>query len=88
MAFANLYSNKTPLAGADLLNDKVLPFFEEQQQSVLRILIDRGTEYCGRADSQDYHLYLAINDIERTKTTVRVTAGQRYLRTLPQDYSA
>jgi hypothetical protein len=29
---------------ADLLNDKVLPFFEEQDVPLLRILTDRGTE--------------------------------------------
>jgi transposase InsO family protein len=32
---------------------------------------DRGTEYCDRAESHDYQLYLAINDIEHSKTKVR-----------------
>ncbi len=54
-----------------MLNDKVLPFFEQQELPMLRILTDRGTEYCGRADQHDYQLYLAINDIWHTKTKVR-----------------
>ena len=37
---------------------------------VLRILTDRGTEFCGRAETHDYQLYLALNDIEHTKTKV------------------
>jgi hypothetical protein len=59
------------VTAADLLNDKVLPFFAEEHLPMLRILPDRGTEYCGRADSHDYQLYLAINDIEHSKTKVR-----------------
>lgn len=70
-AFAKLYPTKTPSTAADLLNDKVLPFFEAQQLPVLRILTDRGTGYCGRAESHDYPLYLATNDIEHTRTKVK-----------------
>lgn len=51
-----------------VLNDKVLPFFETHDLPMLRILIDRGTEYCGRVDHHDYQLYLAINDIDHPKT--------------------
>ena len=56
---------------ADMLNDKVLPFYEQHELPVLRILTDRGTEYCGRADRHDYQLFLAINDIDHTKTKVK-----------------
>ena len=38
---------------------------------VIRILTDRGTEYCGKLETHDYQLYLAVNDIEHTKTKVR-----------------
>ncbi len=38
---------------------------------VLRILTDRGTEYCGRVDKHDFQLFVAINDIDHTKTKVR-----------------
>ena len=68
VAFAKLYTTKTPITAADMLNDKVLPFFEQQSLPMLRILTDRGTEYCGRADQHDYQLYMALNDIEHTRT--------------------
>ena len=71
VAFAKLYTTKTPITAADLLNDRVLPFFERHELPMLRILTDRGTEYCGRADQHDYQLYLALNDIDHTKTTVK-----------------
>ena len=67
-AAAKLYTTKTPITGADLLNDKVLPAFAEQGMSVIRILTDRGTEYCGKPETHVYQLYLALNDIEHTKT--------------------
>ncbi|EPO2920322.1 IS481-like element ISVvu4 family transposase, partial [Vibrio cholerae] len=68
VAFAKLYTTKTPITAADILNDKVLPFFEAHELPMLRILTDRGTEYCGRVEQHDYQLYLAINDIDHTKT--------------------
>ena len=68
VAFAKLYTTKTPITAADMLNDKVLPYFEQHSLPMLRILTDRGTEYCGRIDQHDYQLYLAINDIDHTKT--------------------
>lgn len=67
-ATAKLYATKTPITAADLLNDRVLPFFAEQAMGVIRILTDRGTEYCGKPESHDYQLYLALNEIEHTKT--------------------
>ena len=57
VAQAKLYTTKTPITAADMLNDKVLPYHEEHGLPVLRILTDRGTEYCGRADKHDYQLY-------------------------------
>lgn len=68
VAFAKLYTTKTPIAAADLLNDRVLPFYESHGVGLLRILTDRGTEYCGKAEQHAYQLYLAINEIEHTKT--------------------
>ena len=68
IAFAKLYTTKTPITAADVLNDKVLPFFKSHELPMLRILTDRGTEYCGKVDHHDYQLYLAINDIDHTKT--------------------
>lgn len=67
-AVAKLYTTKTPITAADLLYDRVLPFFAEQGMGLLHILTDRGTEFCGKAETHDYQLYLAGNDIEHTKT--------------------
>ncbi len=67
-AAAKLYTTKTPITSADLLNDQILPFFAEQGMGAIRILTDRGTEYCGRPENHDYQLYLALNDIEHSKT--------------------
>lgn len=89
-AFAKLYTTKTPITSADLLNDRVLPFFEEHQLPLLRILTDRGTEYCGRAETHDFQLYLAINDIDHTKTKARSpqTNGicERFHKTVLQEF--
>jgi transposase InsO family protein len=90
VAFAKLYTSKTPITSSDLLNDKVLPFFTQQQLPMLRILTDRGTEYCGRMDQHDYQLYLAINDIDHTKTKAQSpqTNGicERFHKTIRQEF--
>lgn len=65
---AKVYSQKTPITAADVLNDRVLPLYEQHGITLLRMLTDRGTEFCGREDSHDYELFLALNDIEHTKT--------------------
>lgn len=56
---------------ANLLDDRVLPFHEEHDLPALRIMTDRGTEYCGRVDKHDFQLFVAINDIDHTKTKVK-----------------
>ncbi len=71
VAHAKLYTTKTPITAADLLNDRALPFHDEHDLPVLRIMTDRGTEYCGRADKHDCQLLLAINDIDHSKTKVK-----------------
>lgn len=71
VAFAKVYTAKIPVTAADILNDRVLPFFEGQDIPVLRVLTDRGTEYCGSADKHPYELYLQLNDIDHTKTKVK-----------------
>jgi transposase InsO family protein len=90
VGFAKLYTTKTPITAADLLNDKVLPFYEKHQLPLLRILTDRGTEYCGKAETHDYQLYMAINDIEHTKTKARSpqTNGicERFHKTMLQEF--
>jgi transposase InsO family protein len=46
----------------------VLPFYEEHGVVLLRVLTDRGTEYCGKVEQHEYQLYLAVNDIDHTRT--------------------
>ena len=90
VAFAKLYTNKTPITSADMLNDKVLPYFKQHDLPMLRILTDRGTEYCGRIEHHDYQLYLAINDIDHTKTKAMSpqTNGicERFHKTILQEF--
>lgn len=90
VAFAKLYTSKTPITSADILNDRVLPFFGQNHLPMLRILTDRGTEYCGRMDQHDYQLYLAINDIDHTKTRAQSpqTNGicERFHKTMLQEF--
>ena len=87
MAFVN---RKTPITAADLLNDRVLPFYEENGVALQRILTDRGAEYCGNPERHDYELYLAIEDIDhsRTKTKSPQTNGicERYHRTVLDEF--
>jgi transposase InsO family protein len=71
VAFAKLYTTKQPINSADLLNDQVLPFFDQHELPLLRVLTDRGTEFCGRADAHDYELFLALNDIEHSRTKAK-----------------
>jgi len=77
LASAKLYDRKTPITAADLLNDRVVPFFDEKEVRLSRVLTDRGTEYCGNPEHHEYELYLAVEDIDhsRTKTKCPQTNG-------------
>jgi transposase InsO family protein len=71
VGFAKLYDRKTPITAADLLNDRVIPFFDEHDIPLLRVLTDRGTEYCGNPERHEYELYLAIEDIDHSRTKAK-----------------
>ena len=90
IAVCKLYNTKTPITAADTLNERVMPFYEAHEMGLLRILTDRGTEFCGKVDSHDYELYLAVNNIEHTKTKVRhpQTNGicERFHKTVLQEF--
>ncbi len=90
VAFAKLYDRKTPLTAADTLNDRVLPFFDSHEIPASRVLTDRGTEYCGRPESHEYELYLAIENIDHTRTKARSpqTNGiaERFHKTLLDEF--
>ena len=90
VAVCKLYTMKTPITAADLLNDRVLPFFEKEDVSLLRILTDRGSEYCGNVERHEYQLYLALSDIDhtRTKTKSPQTNGicERFHKTVLEEF--
>jgi transposase InsO family protein len=89
VAFAKLYDRKTPITAADLVNDRVVPFFDEHAIELCRVLTDRGTEYCG-GQSHEYELYLAVENIDhsRTKTKSPQTNGicERFHRTVLDEF--
>jgi transposase InsO family protein len=90
VAFAKLYDRKNALVAADTLNDRVLPFYEEHGVRLLRVLTDRGTEYCGNRESHEYQLYLALENIDHTRTKARSpqTNGicERFHRTIQEEF--
>ncbi len=89
VAFAKLYVDKTAITSADLLNDRVMPFFDGQNIPLLRILTDRGTEYCGKPENHAYQLYLGIENIDhsRTKANSPQTNGicERFHKTMQDE---
>jgi len=92
VAFAKLYTTKHAITSADILNDRVLPFFEENGIPLLRILTDRGTEFKGKPEHHEYELYLSLEGIDHSKTQVRhpQTNGicERLHRTMQEEFYA
>lgn len=92
IAHAKLYDRKNALVAADLLNDRVVPFYDKHDIPLLRILTDRGTEYCGAREHHEYQLYLAVEDIDHTKTKAKSpqTNGicERFHRTIQDEFYA
>lgn len=90
VAQAKLYTAKDAITAADLLNDKVLPLYEEQGIRLLRILTDRGTEYCGKLENHPFQLYLDLEDIDHTRTKAKSpqTNGicERFHRTIQEEF--
>src|SRR6201990_3351521 len=89
VAFAKLYDRKTPITAAEILNDRVVSFYDEYGIRLSRMLTDRGTEFCG-TQSHEYELYLAVEDIDhsRTKTKSPQTNGicERFHRTVLDEF--
>ncbi|QWB86517.1 IS481 family transposase ISWpi2 [Rickettsia parkeri] len=90
VAICKLYTDKSAITSADILNDKIIPFFNNHDVPLLRILTDRGTEYCGKVEHHAFELYLAIENIDHTKTKARSpqTNGicERLHRTLKDEF--
>jgi transposase InsO family protein len=92
VALVKLYDRKHAITAADMLNDRVIPWYEEQGIPLLRILTDRGSEYCGNREHHEYELYLDLEDIEhtRTKTKSPQTNGicERFHQTIQNEFYA
>ena len=92
VAFAKLYDRKNALVAAEILNDRVVPFFEQHDIPLLRMLTDRGTEYCGKREHHEYQLYLTLEDIDHSKTKARhpQTNGicERFHKTMQDEFYA
>jgi len=90
VAEAKLYTDKTPITSAEVLNDRVIPFFTEHNIGILRILTDRGTEYCGTLENHAYELYLSVEGIEHTTTKANSpqTNGicKRFHKTMKEEF--
>ena len=90
LAFGKLYTAKIPITAADLLNDRVLPFYEEEGVDINAVLTDRGTEFKGRLDRHAYELFLELNDIEHRlcKVATPRTNGfvERFNRTVLDEF--
>ena len=66
-----MYDRKNALLAADMLNDRVIPFFDSKEIPVLCVLTDRGSEYCGNREHHEYELYLDQENIDHTKTKAK-----------------
>ena len=90
VAQAKLYSTKDAITAAELLNDRVILMYEEQEIRLQRILTDRGTEYCGKVEKHPFQLYLDLEDIDHTKTKAKSpqTNGicERFHRTIQDEF--
>jgi transposase InsO family protein len=71
VGFGKLYDRKNALVAAELLNDQVLPFYEGHGIPLLRVLTDRGTEFCGNREYHEYELYLALENVDHSKTRAK-----------------
>lgn len=92
IGFAKLYDRKNALVAADMLNDRIVPFFEQHDLKLMRMLTDRGTEYCGNRENHEYELYLAVEDIAHSKIKAKrpQTNGicERFNRTVQNEFYA
>ena len=70
-AWGRLYTSKLPVTAVHVLNQDVLPFFEQHAVGIETILSDNGREYCGRPDRHPYELFLQLEGIEHRTTRVR-----------------
>jgi transposase InsO family protein len=73
-----------------VLNDRVLPFYDEHGVEIEHLLTDNGREYCGRPVGHPFELYLAIQQIQHRRTDIGSpeTNGfcERFHRTVKEEF--
>jgi len=89
-AFAKVYTSKMPITAADVLYDRVLPFYDRLGIAVGAVSTDNGREFCWTRETHPYELLLAMEGLEHRTTRVRSprTNGfvERMNRTLLDEY--
>lgn len=89
-AWARLYTSKMPVTAVHLLNNDILPFYEQHNSKPEAVLSDNGREFCGRQDRHPYELFLQIEEIEHRKTKIRRPQSngflERFHRTLLDEH--
>ena len=90
MAWGHLYTSKLPVTAVHILNNRVLPFFDEHGIQIRTVLSDNGREFCGRPDKHPYEIFLQLEDIEHRTTKVRRPQSngfiERFHRTLLDEH--
>jgi transposase InsO family protein len=88
--FTKLYLSKAPITAADILNDRVVPFYNEYNVEIEHLLTDNGREFCGRELHHPFEIFLALNQIAHRHTKVRSpeTNGfvERFHRTVQEEF--
>ncbi|MGW8323065.1 MAG: IS481 family transposase [Thermodesulfobacteriota bacterium] len=88
--WGRLYTSKLPLTAVQVMNNDVLPFFDEHGIGIKTVLSDNGREFCGRPDRHPYELFLQLEDIEHRTTKVRRPQSngfiERFHRTLLDEH--
>jgi transposase InsO family protein len=89
-AFGKLYASRTALTSADILYDRVFPFYEKHGITIEHVLTDNGKEYCGTYMRHPYEILLELYDIKHRRTRVATprTNGfvERFNRTILDEY--
>lgn len=81
-AWGRLYTTKLPVTAVHVLNNDVLPFFEQHKAQITTVLSDNGREFCGRKDQHPYELFLQLEGIEHRTTRVRRPQSNGYVERL------
>ena len=71
-----------PLTAVHVLNNDVLPHFEQQGLRIETLLSDNGREYCGRPDQHPFELFLQLEGIKHRTTRVRRSQSNGFVERL------